>query len=372
MIMHSTFWKTLPVSTLIKYTCLTSLLVFTACLSDDNDSFNSPPNTAHVKEVAVLGCRDYFTTDLSANQFTFEDFAKLNDLYFFDTEDQLIVRSGAPTGTTVLEENIHVHKFLKRNNAVLICAAEGIYEVGEDGILQTHTTQSCTDMVISSDGSILLTTDGLNAKAINKLEGDQVVPLYSMSASLPEPDCAEFINIVLVNDQNIFAVSCDKSLVHFKDGVHVATLDRTDYVLPSEPADNGFYVLPYQQDLVVVAKNGQSYFKVMKYTAAGEWIDLMLITSGNANGQAYIDLLVPDLRDAIIWKDKLYLAATYSSCPGFMEFDITKDQYLLAGEYFLVRDPEMPSLCIDKMIVHSDNSVFVITTENQLTEMNCL
>jgi hypothetical protein len=362
---------TLLVYKLTKYICLSTLLVFTACLSDDDTPITSNPDTAHIKEVAVFGCTDYVVTDLSANMFTFEDFAKLNDLYLFDTKDKLIVRSGAPTGSTVLEENMHVNKFLKNGTTLLICAAEGIFEMGEDGNLQTLTTQSCTDMVLATDGSILLTTDGLNAKAIHKLEGDQTIPLYVLSASVVAPDCADLIDIVLIDAQNIFAVSCDQSLVHFKEGVHVATFGTADYELPSQPTKEGFYALPYQQDLIIVAKNGQSFLKVMKYTAAGEWIELKLITSGNANSQAYVDLLVPDVNDAVIWKDKLYLAATFSSCPGFIEFDITKNQELLKGEYYLIRDPGMPSLCIDKMIVHSDTSVFVITSEDHLTEMSC-
>lgn len=347
------------------------LLSLNSCLSDEEVTQTvTPPNTNHIQEVSFLDCTNHQTTDLSDDLPNFNNFIKWNDLYFFDAFDEMYVRNGALDGETIIQEDFRVNRFVPNGNKMMICAAEGIYEVDETGTMTVATENVCFDMVIRSDGKVIFTTEGNQSGRLHLLD-DGVVFSYSDTQN-SDAVCTTLEGLVLLDDENIYAITCDKTLIHFKNGVYTNAFDKDDYELPSTPADNGFYVVPYNQDLIVVAKNGTGYYQIMKYTADdGEWIKLKLFTSGSTNSQQDVDMILPSLTDALIHEDKLYVSTTLASCLGIHEFEITKNSTLTPGEYGLIRDPGFPTQCIDGMIWGEDGNLFVISGQSHITEIDC-
>ena len=338
------------------------LATFTSCSNEE-----PPSPSPFILEEDLLAC--------NKNAWTIEDIDfQVNHIYEFADHvflggfDHLLIYSPSQT---ISKAGFAVNGFIEYNSQLLVYNEEGIYEVnaaGDTDLLVGNTR--CTSMMVSSNNELLFTTLGngdFEVGKIYQLDPSQGPVVYADAN--PISKCITIQSLVEASNGDIWASTCDGTLVRYRNKQYVDYFNETNSPLRTNGIVNKLFILPFSDDMVVVQKNGIGPYQVLKFNEE-DWITLFDFQYDTLNTDQDIEMSLPSLTEAKIYHEKLYVATTLASCRGFQVFDISKNELLEATDYYIVKDPGFESQCIDAFQVGPDEQAYVVT-DNQLTIFTC-
>lgn len=338
------------------------------CKDDDVD----PPESntpSYILEESVFGCSSYqlVTPDVDFQINHVHDFG---EFLIYGGFDNLMI-SDANSGEILLNEPIGVNEFLEKNSKLMICSKEGIYELDLDMNLTKRSDIGCSDMLDYSDGTLLLTLNSTNQLPFNIIyEWDDTQGLLAYSNPHQAPDCVNLGYLAEASNGDIWGLNCNAELLRFRNKEFLNYFSRDSIPLISDYND-GIFIEPYGDDMIVVGKNGIGTYQVLKYQN-NDWIVLFDISGTNSNNTDQdIEMIKPSIVETMIRNDKLYVATTVASCRGIHVFDITKNELLSPDDYYVVQDTELEGQCINDIFEAANGDIIVVTLGNDVTVMNC-
>ena len=350
-----------------------ALFIFISC-GEEEGTIQVPDysDTSFILDTSFPGCTDHEVTDLTDDGLShIYGYEIWNGLYFINTFNNLIVRSGGFDGSTILQESISTRKLLPTNERMYISSFEGLFSVDENGVLTQHFSDSCGDIVLSPKGEVILSAVAdFKAYQLLKLEDDFTLSAYTDNHEATT-NCVPLEDIQFVGENDVFASTCEGFIVHFRDGKYVESLGPDQMNLTGTPSSDQFFIRAHEDDLIVVAKNGPYLYSILKYTAEGEWISLKHFGSATSLDSKDIYMRGPSITDALIFNDKLYLTTTIAGCRGIQEFDITRNEELSIDDYHVIQDPNFPSQCLEGIQLDQEGNFSFITSHGEIVRMTC-
>lgn len=348
------------------------LLLFPFCLfligCDDDDTFLAPAYQA-VVDSAFKDCVNAESWQLDNINFQVNEMIQFGDYFVFGGFDNLLVVE-EDLETVVLDEEIEGTKFLPIGGKLIICGGDGLYEFTSDGTFSTlDASVFCQDITIGPNGELLVADGGALTQSVSEFVDGSLTAYTDPS---PVNEMCSGIEDIAVSDDNstVWASSCRDLILKFNGRTFEAAFNTEDEPLLESRSDE-LFLLPYQDGVVLVAKNGVGFYQILKYTG-GEWIELIhfsLLNSTTSSKEIFMTR--PSIVEAFIKDDLLYVATTLAGCEGIQRFDISKNEELTEDDYDAFEDPFYNSQCINGMTLEGDGDVYILVNGNQLIRVDC-
>ena len=350
-----------------------AVLLFISC--DEAESILQVPGyneTSFIKKSPFPGCTDHEISDLTEDGLdNILGYEIWNGLYFINAFDNFTVREGGFDGATIIQESFTARKLLATDERMFITSFDGLFSVDKDGVLTQHLSDSCGDIVLSPNGEIILSAVApFKEFQLLKLEDDFTLSSYTDSHDAAS-NCVPLRDIHFVDEQNVFAATCEGYIIHFNDGKYIESFGPEEMNFGYEPVTDQFFVRAHEDDLIVVAKNGARLYSILKYTAEGDWIILKNLHSDDVLEAKDNYMLRPLITDALVHNDKLYVTTTISGCLGVQEYDISRNEALSDEDYNVIQDPEFPTQCLEGIQVDQQGNISFITSHSEIVQMTC-
>jgi hypothetical protein len=348
-------------------------LLAVACEKTDDDQPTVDPNAvpSFVFEDPVLGCGTYETIvpALEEGQALFH-VVPFGDHLALGTSDQLVVVD--KSGAVLFQQELSVQQLTPYQSSVFVCADEGIYELNEDLDLTSRTAVSCNDLKVTGMNQVIFasgdTPDFFNR--INELVlGPDTVAAFSDSYIIP--GCPGLEKLTLVGQDEVWAVDCDGRVAQFMDGEYITTFDSGNTpLLPGISFADQTFVVTYEEDVAVVAKNASSFYQLMKFKGA-DWELLKQIVFNTPGSEVDTYMLLSSITDVAVVGNFLYVTTTLAGCRGIHRFLIERDESLFPDQIRVIQDPNLPGQCVDRMYVAPNDDVYIITNQREVTIIKC-
>ncbi|KAA3630649.1 MAG: hypothetical protein DWQ02_17680 [Bacteroidetes bacterium] len=348
---------------LFLYSFVFILIAFFGCKSDDDQLLPS-----YIKVESVFGCADYrlVTPDVD---FQINLVHGYEDFLVYGGFDSLVIADEI-TGDIFLREPINVNKLVEFNSKLMVCSYDGIYEIDEDGTLTQKSDVRCREMILTSDNELILTTHSTDYDPEQIYLWDEAAGLLPYNTPYAPFSCVNITKLVEAPNGDIWAMNCFGRILRFRDKTFLDIFDGEDFPLDPNNFDQQTFMLPYGEDMVVVAKNGIVFYQVLKYHEE-EWITLFEFLLNDPLTDQEIEMRKAEPVITLIKNDKLYVGTSHGGCRGTHVFDISKNELLLPEDYYVVKDPELEGQCIMDVFESDNGYIIVVTLEHDVTIMNC-
>ncbi|MEM0994650.1 MAG: hypothetical protein AAGI49_16570 [Bacteroidota bacterium] len=332
---------------------LSCLLLTIACQQD----------TADEVEPSFIVADQLFNCpfDLTDIPFSFQ----VNQVYeyegfsFYGGFNDLLVTEVGSSGALVAEK-YGVNEFMEYDNTLVICADEGIFSVDRDLNIRQRTDVNCQEIVVTKEQELIFLTLGsrdMPSSRIYQLSADQVVSVYANFGG--NGGCSALDALSVADNGDVWAADCGGKLIRFRNGEWLDFFDENNSPFNRNNGATDVFLLPFEDSMIVLFKNGVQY-QLLKY-ADEEWIVLYELSATNApESEQDIAISLPSLVDAAVWEGQLYIATTLASCRGIQIFDVTKNDRLVPEDYYIARDPNFGSQCINAFEILADGTIYVV------------
>ncbi len=350
------------------------LLLIPFCLfligCNDDDALLDPAYQP-VGESAFTDCVNAESWQLDDVNFQINEMIQFGDYFVFGGFSNLLIMD-EDLETVVVDEEVEGRKLLPIGDKLIICGQDGLYEFASN--TETFSTLDasvfCQDIIIGPDGELLIANGSSLTQSV--LEYNFVQGGLRPYSDVPLVDeiCTGVFDLALSENDKVWVSTCRDLILKFDSRTFEAAFNTEDEPLLQGRSDD-LFLLPYQDGVVVVAKNGTGFYQILKYTG-GEWIELIhfsLLNSVTTSKEVFMTR--PSIMEAFIKDDLLYVATVLAGCEGIQRFDISKNEELTEDDYDAFEDPFYNNQCINGMTLEGDGDVYILVNGNQLVRVDC-
>lgn len=344
------------------------ILLYTSCEEPVIIDTEPEPIPSYIVDENIFGCSNGESFENIDIDFL-HHLQAFNGAYFLANSDQLFVRDELG-GENLQEFDMNVNNFVVHNAALTICAYEGIFVVDDNNTIEQKTTLPCHHLESVND-LLLFTTNGSfehPAGYIYSINNsfDTIEP-YTETAV--DGMCSSVSRFKPGLQNSLWAANCSQEIIKF-NGSQIEQYFTPDNS-PIIKNDDGsqFFVLPYDDGIVVASKNGAILYQILKYTG-GEWVVLKEFDNGiNARDKDKF-MAMPSITDGIIRDGFLYLTTNFAGCQGIQKFDISKNEELKDDDYYMIQDTALPNQCFQGFSIGTDGTVYIFG-QHSISIKNC-
>lgn len=334
---------------------------------DDDDTFTPADYTAI--EASAFDCPNVSSQTVLAADFQVNEITRFGNYFAFGGFKNLLI-TDENLEEVLLEPDINVREFLVFESKLIICAEDGLYQFTTDESFSTLATGvNCHDLAIGPGGELLIADAWVHTESVSEFVDGEIQRYTEIAPD--QQGCLGLLDVTLGTNNTLWASTCEDAILKFNGRSFEQVFNTEDEpLLESSSAD--LFLLPYQDGVVLVAKNGVGFYQILKYTG-GEWIELIhfsLLNSTTSSKEVF--MARPSLVDVFIKDDLLYVATTLAGCEGIQRFDISKNEELTEDDYDAFEDPFYSSQCIDALYLDDNGDVYVIVNDNELIKVDCL